>query len=73
MEVSDQFHAPAALLSEKEPPPPCILDRRLRGPRYRCGQHGEVNILEPTGTRIPTLVVEPIASRYTGCATPATS
>jgi hypothetical protein len=30
------------------------LDRRLGGPQSRSGQRGEVKILDPTGTRIPT-------------------
>jgi hypothetical protein len=31
------------------------LYRRLGGPQSRSGQHGEVKILDPTGTRTPTL------------------
>jgi hypothetical protein len=29
------------------------LNRRLGGPQSRSGRHGEVKILDPTGTRIP--------------------
>jgi hypothetical protein len=30
------------------------LYRRLGGPQNRSGRHGEVKILDPTGTRTPT-------------------
>jgi hypothetical protein len=30
------------------------LDRRLGGPQSRTGRHGEVKILDPTGTQTPT-------------------
>jgi hypothetical protein len=30
------------------------LYRRLGGPQSRSGRHGEVKILDPTGTRTPT-------------------
>jgi hypothetical protein len=69
MEVSGQLDAPAALPPGKSPPYP--LYRRLGGPQSRSGQHGEVKILYPTGTRTPTSVVQPVASRYTDCAIPA--
>jgi hypothetical protein len=39
MEVSGQFHAPAALPPEKSPWYP--LDRRLGGPQSRSGRGGE--------------------------------
>jgi hypothetical protein len=39
MEVSGQFHAPAALLQEKSPWYP--LDRRLGGPQSHSGRSGE--------------------------------
>jgi hypothetical protein len=44
------------------------LDRKLDGPQSRSGRHGEVKILDPTGTRTPT---PRSASRYTDCAIPA--
>jgi hypothetical protein len=44
---------------------------RLGGPQSRSRRHGEVIILDPTGTRTPTSVVQPVASRYTDCAIPA--
>jgi hypothetical protein len=48
------------------------LYRRLGGPQSRSGRHGEVKILDPTGTFTPDLsVVQPVASRYTDCAIPA--
>jgi hypothetical protein len=63
MEVSGQLQAPAALPPVKEPPIP--LDRKLSGPQSRYGQCGEVQILDPTGTRnsYPS-IVQPVASRY---------
>jgi hypothetical protein len=45
MEVSGQFHAPAAFSSEKEPPIP--LGRRLGGPQSRSGSCGEEKNLLP--------------------------
>jgi hypothetical protein len=42
--VSDQFHAPSALLAGKEPHW-CMLDRRLGGPRNRSGEGGDEKIL----------------------------
>jgi hypothetical protein len=33
------------------------LYRRLGGPQSRSGQHGEVKIPDPTGTRTPTLYI----------------
>jgi hypothetical protein len=39
MEVSDQLHAPAALLPGKEPL--VLLDRGLGGPQSRSGRGGE--------------------------------
>jgi hypothetical protein len=54
----------------KEPRYP--LDRKLGGSQSRHGRYGEVKILNPTGTRTPNpLVVQPIASRNTDCATAA--
>jgi hypothetical protein len=42
------------------------LDRRLGRPQSRSGRRGEEKILGPTGT----LVVQPVASRYTDYAIP---
>jgi hypothetical protein len=36
---------------------PVPMDRRLSGPQSRSGRCGEVTILDPTGTRISTLVL----------------
>jgi hypothetical protein len=47
------------------------LDRRLGGPQSQSGKFEEEKILDPTGTRTPSPVVQPIASRYTDYATPA--
>jgi hypothetical protein len=52
LEVSGQLHAPAALPPGRSPRYP--LYRRLGGPQSRSGQHGEVKILDPTGTQTPT-------------------
>jgi hypothetical protein len=41
------------------------LDRRLGGPHNLSGRHGKEKILDPTGTRTPTSVVQPLVSRYT--------
>jgi hypothetical protein len=41
------------------------LDRRLCRPQSRPGRYGEVNVLEPTDRS----AVQPVASRYTDCAT----
>jgi hypothetical protein len=45
MDVSSQFHAPAALPSRKEPWYP--LDRRLGGPHSRSGRGGEEKNTQP--------------------------
>jgi hypothetical protein len=50
--VSGQLHAPAALPPGKSSW--YSLYRRLGGPQSRFGRHGEVIILDPTGTRTPT-------------------
>jgi hypothetical protein len=48
------------------------LDRRLGGPQSRSERHGEVKILNCTGTRTPTpLVVQLVAIRYADYATAA--
>jgi hypothetical protein len=45
------------------------LDRRLDGPQNRSGRRGDKN-LTPTGTQTPDpSAVQPVASRYTHCAT----
>jgi hypothetical protein len=46
------------------------LDRRLGGPQNRSGQRGEEKILDPIGTRSPSLFLQPVASRYTDCTIP---
>jgi hypothetical protein len=70
MEVSGQLHAPAALPPEKSPRYPFY--RRLGGPQSRSGRYEELKIFYPTGTRTPPpRVVQPIASRYTDWAIPA--
>jgi hypothetical protein len=51
-----QLSFPAAL-------PPYPLDRRLGGPRSRCG---EAKILDPTGTRTPTRCQSLYRLRYRG-------
>jgi hypothetical protein len=50
--VSAQLHAPFALSPGKESPVP--MDMRLGGPQSRSERHGEVKILDHTGTRTPT-------------------
>jgi hypothetical protein len=48
------------------------LYRRLDRPQSRSGRRREEKILDPIGTRTPTLsVVQPVASRYTNCPIPA--
>jgi hypothetical protein len=47
------------------------LDRSLGGPQSQSGQHGEEKILDPTGTRTPTSVVQPVLGLYTEYAIPA--
>jgi hypothetical protein len=49
LEVSGQFHDPAALPPGRSPW--YTLDRRLFWPQRRCEWRGEVNILDPSGTR----------------------
>jgi hypothetical protein len=59
MEVSGQFHSPAALPSGKEPPHP--LDRRLGGPQSRSGHCVERKnsqpppVIEPRSSDRPAL------------------
>jgi hypothetical protein len=68
--VSDQLHAPAALLPGKSPRYPFY--RRLGGPQSRSGRYGEAKIFYPTGTRTPAPLGRPAHSqslyrlRYTG-------
>jgi hypothetical protein len=65
--MSGQLHAPAATPG-REPRYP--LYKRLGEPQSRSGRHGEVKILDSTGTRTPTSsVVQPVASRYTDIIT----
>jgi hypothetical protein len=44
------------------------LERTLSGQQNRSGLREEEKILDPTGTRIPTPLVQPVASRYADCA-----
>jgi hypothetical protein len=67
LDLSGQLYAMVALSPEKKKRYP--LDRRLGGPQSRPGRYEEVKVLDPTGTRTPTLDVQPVASRYTDCAT----
>jgi hypothetical protein len=50
--------------------PRYTLDRRLGVPQSQYGRHGEVKILDRTGTRTDPSVVQPVASRYTDYAIP---
>jgi hypothetical protein len=46
--------------------------RMLGGPQSQSGRYGEVKMFVPTGTRTPaSLVVQPVASRYTDWTMPA--
>jgi hypothetical protein len=70
LEVSGQLHARVLYSWGKSPWYP--LDRRLGGPHSWSGWHREVKILTPIGTwNSDSLVVQPVASRYTNCAIPA--
>jgi hypothetical protein len=67
LEVSGQLHAPAALPPRKSPRYP--LYRKFRGTQSRSGRYGEVKIFYPTELELPSsLVVQPVASRYTDWA-----
>jgi hypothetical protein len=62
VEVSSQLHAPAALLTGKEPL--VSLDRRLGGPQRRSERGGE----EKNSHFLPGLkspIIQPVAQRYT--------
>jgi hypothetical protein len=62
MEMSDQLHAPAALLQGKSPRYP--LDRRLTGPQSHYGRGGE----EKNSQLLPGLeppIIQPVAQCYT--------
>jgi hypothetical protein len=60
MDVSGQLHAPAALLSGKEPLYP--LDRRLGEPQNRSGGGGgEKNSQPLPGLELP--IIQPVAQR----------
>jgi hypothetical protein len=69
IEVSGQLHVPAAL-TPREIVPNTRLDRRLGGPQSRFGRRGE-NCLPYRDSNSEPSVVQPVASRYTECATPA--
>jgi hypothetical protein len=62
MEVSGQFHAPAAVPHGKSPWHP--LDRRLGGPQSRSGRGGEEKNSQPLPELEPP-IKPPIAQRYT--------
>jgi hypothetical protein len=47
------------------------LDTRLGKPQRRSGRHGKKKILDPTGIRNPTTVVQSVAGRSTDCDIPA--
>jgi hypothetical protein len=61
MEVSGQFHAPAALSLGKESPVPIGSES---------GRRGEEKNLDPVGTQTPNPwpASRPVPSRYTDCA-----
>jgi hypothetical protein len=44
--------------------PPVLICRRLGGPQSRSGRYGEVKILDPKGTRTPTLLSCTVFSWY---------
>jgi hypothetical protein len=62
MEMSGQFHAPAALLPGKEPLVP--LDRSLDGPRRRSERGGEEKNSQPLPGLEPP-IIQPVAQRCT--------
>jgi hypothetical protein len=67
MEVSGQLHVQAALPQGKSPFYP--LDRRLSEPQNRSGRGGEEKIPSPRRESKPgTLIVQPVAQRYTDWA-----
>jgi hypothetical protein len=60
MEVSDQPHGPAALLTRREPR--YLLDRRLGGPQNRSGGGGKEKNSQPLlGLELP--IIQPVAQR----------
>jgi hypothetical protein len=64
MEMSGQLHAPAALPPGKEPRYP--LDRTLGGPQSRSGRRK--NSWPYRDSNSDSLVIQPVASRYTNYA-----
>jgi hypothetical protein len=62
MEVSGQFHTPAALPQRKSPR--YLLDRRLGGPQSRSGHGGEENNFQSLPGFEPQ-IIQPVAQRYT--------
>jgi hypothetical protein len=62
MEVSGQFHAPAALLPGKSPLYP--LDRGLVGPQSRSGRGGKKKNSQPLSGLEPT-IIQSVTLRYT--------
>jgi hypothetical protein len=62
MEVSDQFHAPAALFQGQSP---ChLLDRRMDGPQSWSGR-GDEEINSHPLSGLEPLIIQPVAERYT--------
>jgi hypothetical protein len=68
MEVSCQFHAPAALLAEKHSRYP--VDRKLGGSQIRSGRCEENTFLYRDSNSDPS-VAQTVTSRHTDCAIPA--
>jgi hypothetical protein len=60
MEVSGQLHAPAALSTRKEPPPPCPSDR-LGRLQSRSGCYGEIKNLTCQESNSDSSAVKPIS------------
>lgn len=61
MEVSEEFHASAALIPRKSHPVP--IGWRLDGPQSRCEGYGEDEHIVSVRNRIPAILH--VARRYT--------
>jgi hypothetical protein len=66
--MSGELHAPAALLPEKEPPPPSHWMGGRVIPRAGLGDVERRKILSLPGSNSDLLAVQPVASRYTDCS-----